>query len=94
MYAPAAPGACWVMECQECFAAVLITKTLEELLVNNSLRYSLRGVVSCAPVITFRVIEANCVSVCQHGAETEPCDCAALHELSASPTVCSMLSEG
>lgn len=29
MYNPDLPGACWVMECQECFEAVLITRTLE-----------------------------------------------------------------
>lgn len=35
MYNPASPGACWVMECQECFGAVLITGTLEYPLVNK-----------------------------------------------------------
>lgn len=41
MYNPAAPGACWVMECQECFGAVLITRgggdTLDYPLVNTPL---------------------------------------------------------
>lgn len=35
MYNPASPGACWVMECQECFGAVLITGTLDYPLVNT-----------------------------------------------------------
>lgn len=37
MYNPASPGACWVMECQEYFGAVLITGTLEYPLVNRLL---------------------------------------------------------
>lgn len=35
MYNPTSPGACWVMECQECFGAVLITGTLDYPLVNR-----------------------------------------------------------
>lgn len=60
MYNPASPGACWVMECQECFGAVLITGTLEYLLVNRLLtaktpQPSEMGVCrsECVYVITF-----------------------------------------
>lgn len=35
MYNPATPGACWVMECQERFGAVLITGTSVYPLVNR-----------------------------------------------------------
>lgn len=35
MYDPASPGACWVMECQECFGAILITETLENPQINR-----------------------------------------------------------
>lgn len=35
MYNPSSPGACWVMECQECFGAVLITWILDYPLINR-----------------------------------------------------------
>lgn len=35
MYNPSSPGACWVMECQECSGAVLITGILDYLLTNR-----------------------------------------------------------
>lgn len=34
MYDPASPGACWVMECQKRFAAILITETLDYAFIN------------------------------------------------------------
>ena len=96
MYNPASPGACWVMECQERFGAVLITGTLDYPLVNRLVTAKIlqppemcaRGRV-CASVITFHIIEVNCASICPylHATQTERCICASLHEFSVNRTV-------
>lgn len=91
MYDPASPGACWVMECQERFGAVLITGTLEYPLVNRLVTAKIPQppemcVCVCVSVITFYIIELNCASICPHLHETktELCACARLHEFSVS----------
>lgn len=53
MYNPTSPGACWVMECQECFGAVLITGTLDYPLVNRPFA------LGTPPRDDFRVITAE-----------------------------------
>lgn len=77
MYNPASPGACWVMECQERFGAVLITGTLDYPLVNTLVTAKIlqpppRCVCGCvcASVITSSIIEVNCASICPHLHET------------------------
>lgn len=52
----ASPGACWVMECQECFDAVLITGTLDHPLINRLVTAKITPPLSgcaCVSVITF-----------------------------------------
>lgn len=84
MYNPASPGACWVMECQERFGAVLITGTLEYLLVNRVVTAKTLQppeidvcicVCSCLSVITFNLIEVDRASICLylHGTQRKRC---------------------
>lgn len=58
MYNPSSPGACWVMECQECFGAVLITGILDYPLINRpvaKITQSPKGCVCFCDVFVFLI---------------------------------------
>lgn len=74
MYNPSSPGACWVMVCQECFGAVLITGILDYPLINRpvaEITQSPKGCV-CVCVICFflNVLIIETIATCSHLRQT------------------------
>lgn len=88
MYNPASPGACWVMECQECFGAVLITGTLDYPLVNRLVTAKITQPPEwlCMCVCDYFFHSWNCAFICPYLHEPVRCICAFLCEFSTNRT--------